>query len=129
MIILDTSAIIRYLTVDDKTKAEKVKIFLETEKEIVIVDVVLPEIEYALSKFYKATRVDLIKTFNFLASLRNILLTREAKTAIQIFEKTKLDMADCIIAAYSFKGSLASFDSELLDIEGVSPFWKNRFSK
>lgn len=124
MIILDTSAIIRYLTKDDKARAEKVKILLETEKEIIVPDVVLPEIEYVLTKLFKATRTDLVKTFKFMASLRNILLTREVKEAIVVFSKTKLDMADCIVAAYSFEGHLASFDSALLDVKGVNPFWK-----
>jgi len=32
-------------------------------------------------------------------------------------------MADCIIVASSMKGSLASFDRELLDIDGVNAFW------
>ena len=124
MIILDTSAIIRYLTRDDKVKAEKVKILLETEKEIVVPDAVLPEIEYVLTKVFKATRTDLNKPYKLLTSLSNISLTKEARKAIILFSKTKLDMADCIIAAHSFKGSLASFDKELLEIEGVNPFWK-----
>jgi predicted nucleic acid-binding protein len=56
--------------------------------------------------------------------LRNISLTKEAREAITIFKNSKLDMADCIIAAYSMKGSLASFDKELLNIAGINPFWK-----
>ena len=124
MIILDTSAIIRYLTRDDEVKAKKVKMLLETEKEIVIPDAVFPEIEYVLAKIFKTKRVDLSKTFNLLASLDNIALTKEARKAIEIFSKTKLDMADCVIAAYSFKGFLASFDKELLATENIKPFWR-----
>jgi len=33
-------------------------------------------------------------------------------------------MADCIIAAESLKGLLASFDKVLLKVENVKPFWK-----
>lgn len=124
MIVLDTSTLIRYFARDDKVKAEKTKLLLETEKELVIPDVVLPEIEYVLIKSSKAKRNELIKAFRFLTSLRNISLTKEAREAITIFENTKLDMADCIIASYSMKGSLASFDNGLLSIAGINPFWR-----
>lgn len=124
MIVLDTSALIRYFARDDKVKAKKAKLLLETGKELVIPDAVLPEIEYVLIRLSKATRAELIKTFRFLTSLRNISLTKEAREAIEIFKESKLDMADCIVAAYSMKGSLASFDSDLLAISGVNPFWK-----
>lgn len=124
MIVLDTSVLIRYFARDDKVKAEKAKLLLETGKELVIPDAVLPEIEYILIRLSKATRDELIKAFRFLTSLRNISLTKEAKEAITIFKNSKLDMADCIIAAYSMKGSLASFDNELLDIKGINPFWR-----
>lgn len=124
MIVLDTSALIRYFARDDKIKAAKTKLLLETEKELVVPDVVLPEIEYVLIKSSKAKRAELIKTFMFLNSLHNISLTKEARDAIAIFKNSKVDMADCIIAAYSMKGSLASFDSGLLEISGINPFWK-----
>lgn len=124
MTVLDTSALIRYFARDDKVKAEKTKLLLETGKELVIPDVVLPEIEYVLKKSSKTKRAELIKAFSFLNSLRNISLTKEAREAITIFENSKLDMADCIIATYSMKGSLASFDNELLKIDGINPFWK-----
>ena len=124
MIVLDTSALIRYFARDDKVKAEKIKLLLETGKELVIPDAVLPEIEYVLIKSSKAKRSDIIKAFRFLNSLRNISLTKEAREGITIFKNSKLDMADCIIAAYSMKGSLASFDKNLLGIADINPFWK-----
>ena len=124
MIVLDTSVLIRYFARDDKVKAEKTKLLLKTQKELIVPDVVLPEIEYVLVKSSKAKRAELIKAFRFLNSLRNISLTKEAREAITIFENSKLDMADCIVAAYSMKGSLASFDSDLLEVTGIKPFWK-----
>ena len=78
MIVIDTSALIRYFTRDDKAKAEKAKLLLETGKELVIPDAVLPEIEYVLIKSSKAKRAEIIKAFRFLNSLRNVLFTKEA---------------------------------------------------
>ncbi|KKQ29694.1 MAG: hypothetical protein US43_C0004G0038 [Candidatus Levybacteria bacterium GW2011_GWA1_37_16] len=123
-IIIDTSVLIRYFTRDDKVKAEKAKLLLETGKELVIPDAVFPEIEYVLIKTSKASRPEIVKAFKFLTSLHNVSLTKQAREAISIFEKSKLDMADCIIAAYSRKDSLASFDRELLAIKDINPFWQ-----
>jgi len=48
MIVLDTSALIRFFTNDIPHQAEKVKKIIETGKRIKIPDVVFPEIEYVL---------------------------------------------------------------------------------
>jgi len=123
-IALDTNSFIRFFTNDQSEKAIKVKILLEKEKNIVIPDVVFPELEYVLTGNYDTSRETLITIFHFLSSQTNIKLPAHIKKAIQIYEKTKLDMADCIIAATSLKGELASFDKELLSVEEVKPFWK-----
>lgn len=119
MIVLDTNSLIRFFTNDLADKAAKVKELLEKEKNIFIPEVVFPELEYILTDKYDTSREKLIKIFQFLSSQKNIKLSSVIKTAITIFEKTKLDMADCIIAGYGLKGSLASFDKELLKVEGI----------
>ena len=124
-IVVDTSALVRFFTDDIPQKASLVEKLLEEGKDIVIPDVVFPELEYILVNKHMFSRAKLVEIYTFLSSRDNIRLTKEVKAAIEIFSKTKLDMADCIIAAHSFsKGYLASFDKELLDIKGVNPFWK-----
>ncbi|MBI2442737.1 MAG: PIN domain-containing protein [Candidatus Levybacteria bacterium] len=122
-IVLDTSSLIRFFTRDIEEKAAKVKSLLETEK-VVIPDVVFPELEYILMSQYSITRDNLIEFYQFLTSQKNIQTSATIKRAVLLFEKTKLDIADCIIAASSYKGTLASFDRELLQAEGVTPYWK-----
>ncbi len=121
---LDTSSLLRFLTNDEPSKAIKVKELLEKGKNLHIPDVVFPELEYVLTDQYHTSRENIIKIFQFLSSQKNIKVSTNVKKAIAIFEKTKLDIADCIIAASSLKGSLASFDKELLQINGVNPIWK-----
>lgn len=123
-IVVDTSALVRFFTDDIPKKASLVEKFFKTEKDIFIPDVVFPELEYILIQKYKFLREKLLHIYIFLSSCDNIHITNESKNAILIFEKTKLDMADCLIAAYSMKGSLASFDKELLSIADINPFWK-----
>lgn len=123
VIVLDTSSLIRFFTNDIPHRASKVKSLLEKEKPLYIPEVVFPELEYVLSEQYKTPRKEIIEIFRFLASQRTIRLTLYVRNAIIMYEKSKLDMADCIIVSYALKGALASFDRELLDVEGVRPFW------
>lgn len=124
IVVLDTNSLIRFFTNDMPERATKVKELLENEKYIVIPEVVFPELEYILTDQYDTSRENLVKIFHFLASQKNIKFPKNIKKAIMIFEKSKLDMADCIIASYSLKGKIASFDKELLRIEEINPFWK-----
>lgn len=123
-ITVDTNALIRFFADDIPPKANLVEKLLKDEEQILIPDVVFPELEYILIKQYRFTREKLSEVYTFLSSQDNVYITNDVKSAIAIFDKTKLDMADCIIAAYSFKDSLASFDRQLLGVEGVRPFWK-----
>jgi predicted nucleic acid-binding protein len=122
-IILDTSSLIRFFTRDIEEKAAKIKLLLETDK-VTIPEVVFPELEYVLINQYACSRSNLIDFFQFLTSQNNIKTSLVIKKALLIFSSSSLDMADCIIAAYSLKGKLASFDRELLATKGITPFWK-----
>ncbi len=123
MVYLDTSSLIRFFTNDEPQKANKIKTLLEKEKEISIHPVVFPELEYVLSGNYGVNRKEIAKIFRFLTSRPNIKLSPEISKAVEVFEKTKLDMADCLIAATSLKGKLASFDKKLLTTKGVKKYW------
>ncbi|OIO13072.1 hypothetical protein COV53_05210 [Candidatus Gottesmanbacteria bacterium CG11_big_fil_rev_8_21_14_0_20_37_11] len=123
MICLDTNTLIRFFTNDIPEKSQKVKKLLAFEGKIFIPDVVFPEIEYILIKKYNQSRKEIIQIFKFLSSNKNIILTRQIKSAIEIYNKTKLDMADCCICACSLDGKLASFDEGLLKAPGIKSYW------
>jgi len=123
MIFLDTNSLIRFFTKDDLRKSLLIKKLLEKEKEIFIPEVVFPEIEYVLAKIYKVKRAKIITAFKFLISRPNIKLGRVVKKAVELFGQTRLDMADCLIAAHCQKGKLASFDKKLLMVKGVKKYW------
>jgi len=123
MIVLDTSVLVRFFTQDIKSKAERVKLLLEVERRLFLPEVVLPELEYVLGGQYGQSKEFLVKGFNFLVSKKNIKTTRYAKKAIEIYEDSNLDMADCLIAAKSIGGKLASFDKKLLKVKGVKKYF------
>lgn len=124
MIFLDTNALVRFFTKDDNTKAEKVKNLLTREEKIIIPEVVFPEIEYVLKGLYGSTKNELFKIFEFLTTRKNIKLNKIVRQAVILYQKSNLDIADCLIVAHSFKGQLASFDSDLLKTPGVKRYWK-----
>lgn len=115
MVLLDTSALIRFFTKDIESAAKDVRSIIEKEPQIKIPDVVFPELEYVLfGKTYNASRSKILKAFRFLASRRNILLSREVKSAIDLYSKTNLDIADCIVVSSSGGCKLISYDKTFL---------------
>ncbi len=123
-IVLDTSSLIRLFTNDFPKKAAKIEDLLKKEKDLIIPDVVFPELEYVLTSGYSSNRSQIHKSYEFLLTLKNVKIHIRVRKAILIYKNTKLDMADCIIAASSLGGTLASFDKELLKTKGVKSFWK-----
>lgn len=125
-IILDTSALVRFFTNDIPDKARKIKTLFKDSENLTIPDVVFPELEYVLREQYGLSRTELLEKYEFLLAQGYITISPETKKAIKIYATSQLDMADCIIASYSLKGKLASFDKDLLDVEGVKPLWQQR---
>jgi predicted nucleic-acid-binding protein len=120
MFVLDTSALIRFLTNDIPVNAQKIKKIIESDSRLKIPDVVFPELEYVLlSKTYNATKENILKSFKFLVSKTNISVSKEVIKAVEIYEDTVLDMADCIIAANSTSDKLVTYDKRLKKIKGV----------
>lgn len=118
MIILDTSALIRFFTNDDPVKAKKIKLLLEDKsKSFIIPDVVFPELEYVLkSSHYGASRLEILKAFRYLLSRKNINKTKEVKIAFNIYKNSLLDFADCVVIASSKNHDLVSFDKKMLKV-------------
>ncbi len=124
MVTLDTSALVRFVTKDDERKARKVKKLLEEEKRIIVPEVVLPELEYVLMGDYGLKRDEVIELYRFLKGKKNIILSKDGQAGVKLYRETRLDMADCLVVAKSFKSKLASFDKKMLKVKGVRVYWK-----
>lgn len=125
MIILDTNAILRLATSDLPKEAKLVKGLVDAGVDLTIPEVVFPEIEYNLKRGYGYSRDQIGNIFGYLASLENVRISSEVLSAIKLFNSSKLDMADCVIAAYAKdENVLASFDNELLKVSGVKSYFK-----
>ncbi len=122
-VTVDTNVLLRYFLNDDVEKAKMAKRLFAENETLIVPDVVFPEIEYVLKK-HTAVRGQISSAYQFITSLERVQITSTARKAVLIYENTSFDMADCFIAAVSFRGELASFDKKLLNTPGVTPYWK-----
>lgn len=123
MVIIDTSALVRFFTNDDAKKSELTAKLLESGEPIVVPEAVLVEMEYVLTKLYDATKQECIKAYRFLLSNQAIQTDPYAPDALAIYAVHPVSFADCLIAAQSKNEKLASFDQKLLKIPGVKSYW------
>lgn len=124
LIYLDTNIIIRYLTRDIEKQAQFARNLIESDKDLFIPDVVLPEVSYILTSQYKGKRVEIANSLVSIVSQSNIKCNKYILFALALYKETKNDMADCIIVAESLQkpSQLATLDKNLLKIENVIGF-------
>lgn len=126
MIILDTSALIRFFVADDKQKSEQVARLLECGEELFISEAVVTELTFVLAKLYQSSRTDIVKMLRFLISRPNMALPSEVKSAVKIYTENNISMVDCLVVAHaqsSEKNQIASFDKQLLKLSKVKAYW------
>ena len=124
MIVLDTSVLIRFFTRDDEAKAKKVKDLLESDQELLLIDVVLLELAFTLIKFYRLPKIQLLEIIKYLMSRPNIKVDTQLRRAAKIYAENNISIADCLVVAYGEGNKIASFDEKLVKMVGVKPVWK-----
>jgi predicted nucleic-acid-binding protein len=115
-VILDTNAVLRFITGDNIEKCQKVSDLINTNDCNVPIEVIA-EAVYNLEKFYKHSRqlvADEVKDFiqikENLVFEENVILY-----GCNTFSSTNLDFVDCLLVAYAYvKGNpVFSFDGYL----------------
>jgi len=115
-VILDTNAVLRFITSDNIEKCRKVSDLINAKDCIVPIEVIV-EAVYNLEKFYIHPRhliADEIK--DFIAIKENPVLEENViRYGCNIFTTTNLDFIDCLLVAYAnIKGNpVFTFDNEL----------------
>lgn len=119
----DTNTILRYLLGDDPRLYEKAARFFEKvrvgEEKAVILESVLVECIYVLTKFYKAPKKEASAKLKELLHYKGVVNDDrdELIEALTTFaEKSPLDIVDCILCAKARKSnvSLFTFDEALM---------------
>lgn len=126
---IDTNVLVRHLTGDPADLAARSTKFLETERNLLLTDLVVAETLYVLESFYEAPRAQIAEAirsliaFDSIVSIDPALLLR----AIEVYEIDRLDFAEAYLVACAESanvGRIASFDKAIdrvTTIERVEP--------
>jgi len=117
----DTNIVIRYLTRDDEALYGRAKEFFDDVKEgktrAVILESVIAECTYVLTKIYKAPRSKAAESLIDILHYKGIANQdrQELIRALSLFSERNIDIVDCILCVKSAgpDTSLFSFDNEL----------------
>ena len=104
MIGIDTNVLVRYIAQDDATQSRRATSFIEKECNEATPGfvglVVLVEVVWVSESSYGATREEVADIVRRILSIRQ-LVVQDAETAwkaLRLFESSKADFADCLVA-------------------------------
>jgi predicted nucleic acid-binding protein len=125
-VFLDTNIWLRFLTADEPNQFQSCCQLLERIEEGKIRAytsvIVLLEIIYTLTSYYKIARKQVIEDVKNLLATRNLILIEKTNfaTSFDLFSKHQVKLADCLIATQVPKGALlCTYDQDFKKIKGV----------
>ena len=121
----DTNVIVRYLMKDDEAQYSKAKEFFDKVKsgssKAIIIESVIAECIYVLTKFYKVPRSTAAESLSDILHYRGIANDdqKELIRALALFSERNIDIVDCILCVKAANAdvSLFSFDDDLNKVE------------
>jgi predicted nucleic-acid-binding protein len=121
MIGIDTNVLVRYIAQDDATQSRRATSFIEKECHEAAPGfvglVVLVEVVWVSESRYGATREEVAGIVRRILSIKQ-LVVQDAETAwkaLRLFESSKADFADCLVARSAFAAgckSVVTFDKQ-----------------
>jgi predicted nucleic-acid-binding protein len=115
-VVLDTNAVLRFITDDNKEKSKKVSDLLSSSDCIVTIEVIV-EVIYNLEKFYFHSRQLISEEIKDFIDIKQNLVFEEGvvRFGCNTYSATKFDFIDCLLVGYAnIKGSLVfTFDDVL----------------
>jgi|SRR3989344_25137 len=121
--IIDTNLIIRFLLNDDAQKASKVeKILFSKDQLNVLPDLVVGEIIWVLSSFYKLPKLRIIENIRSLLNAKSISSNKVLlNKTLLVWEKHNIDFIDSYIAAVAQlkNPTVYSYDNDFSKIKSI----------
>ena len=121
MIGIDTNVLVRYIAQDDATQSRRATSFIEKECSETAPGfvglVVLVEVVWVSESRYGATREEVAGIVRRILSIKQ-LAVQDAETAwkaVRLFESSKADLADCLVACSAIAAgckSVVTFDKQ-----------------
>lgn len=123
--LIDTSAIVRFLTGDDPKKAIAVRNFLNSPGEAVwLTNTITAEVYFTLLSYYDFPKARIIEKLRKLIALPKIRCDQQLLSrAFELAENTSLSFADAYLAAVALSvrgdGRILSYDHDFDKIAGI----------
>ena len=122
--VLDTNVLVRHLTGDPSDQGPRATAFLARAEELLLTDIVVAELVYALETVYRVERARVAELVRAIIAFPAIVVLDEALLlrALELYEKEKLDFVTSYLAAGAERsgvGKVASFYRSLERIESV----------
>ena len=115
-IMLDTNAVLRFITDDNQEKSEKVEDMINTADCIVSIEVIA-EAVYNLRKDYEHSRQLIAEKIKDFIDIKENLVFEEnvVRYGCNMYASTRLDFVDCLLAGYAHVNGnpVFTFDEEL----------------
>ena len=128
MIALDTNVLVRLVTRDDETQAQRAKAVFTAHADedggLFVADIVLLELCWTLARSYGVVRADIARTVGALLDNASIALESPAavRDALTSFVPGSADFPDCLIVAKARAAGCSctlSFDQRMGSLPGV----------
>jgi predicted nucleic acid-binding protein len=121
---IDTNIIVRHLTGDPPSMADRATRFLARERDLLLTDLILAETVYVLESFYEAPRNQVAEAVRSLIAFESVVCVDPAMLlrAIEVYETDRLDFADAYLVASAEStqvGRIASFDQAIDRVQTV----------
>lgn len=96
---IDTNILVRHLTGDPADLAARSTRFLETERNLLLTDLVVAETLYVLESFYEAPHVQIAEAIRSLIAFGPIVTVDPALLlrAIEVYEIDRIDSAEAYL--------------------------------
>jgi predicted nucleic acid-binding protein len=134
-VYLDTNVLVRFVTGEPEPQAREVAKFISAAEsgkmKFCVLPMVLAEAVYVLNGFYQHPRAKVSTALSHLITCPGFQSPEQDRMilALQLFTETKIDFADCYLAAISkIDGTtIASFDRDFDKIQGVTRMKPDEF--
>lgn len=121
---VDTNILVRHLTGDPPDMAQRATRYLASERDLLLVDLIVAETVYVLESFYEAPRTQVAEAIRSLVAFDSIVCVDPALLlrAVEVYETDRLDFAEAYLVACAETtevGRVASFDRAVDRVDTV----------
>ena len=125
-VFIDTSVFIRFLTFDDKQKAQECEQFFKQVEQgklrPYISNIVILEIQFVLTRLYSFPKNKVLLDIGNLIALRNLTIVEktDTKKALSLHKKINVKYPDCLISTQIPKDTkVVTYDEDFSKIPGI----------